>query len=53
MDECVKEMTFEEEYEILKRETNELFENEIDGCEAPKANCIVRRALRCINKLTK
>lgn len=53
MDKCVREMTFEEEYEILKREANKLFESEIDGCEAPKANCIVRRALRCIDKLTK
>lgn len=53
MDECVREMTFEEEYEILKREANKLFESEIDGCEEPKANCIVRRALRCIDKLTK
>lgn len=53
MDECVREMTFEEEYEILKREANKLFDSEIDGCETPKANCIVRRALRCIDKLTK
>ena len=53
MDECVREMTFEEEYEILKREANKLFESEIDGCEEPKANCIVRRALRCIDKITK
>ena len=53
MDECVKEMTFEEEYEIFKREANKLFDSEIDGCETPKANCIVRRALRCIDKLTK
>lgn len=53
MDECVREMTFEEEYEILKREANKLFESEIDGCETPKANCIVRRALRCIGKLEK
>ena len=53
MDECVREMTFKEEYEILKREANKLFENEIDGCEAPKVNSIVRRALRCIDKLTK
>lgn len=53
MDECVREMTFKEEYEILKREANKLFESEIDGCEAPKVNSIVRRALRCINKLTK
>ena len=53
MDECVREMTFKEEYEILKREANKLFESEIDGCEAPEVNSIVRRALRCINKLTK
>ena len=53
MGECVKEMTFEEEYEILKHEANKLFESEISGCETPKANCIVRRALRCIDKLTK
>lgn len=53
MGECVREMTFEEEYEILKREANKLFESEIDGCEPPKENCIVRRALRCIGKLEK
>lgn len=53
MGECVREITFEEEYEILKREANKLFESEIDGCEPPKENCIVRRALRCIGKLEK
>lgn len=53
MSENVREMKFEEEYEILKREANELFEREEDGCEPPKANCIVRRALRCIGKLEK
>lgn len=53
MDECGREMTFKEEYEILKLEANKLFESEIDGCEAPKVNSIVRRALRCINKLAK
>lgn len=51
MNETVREMTFEEEYAILQKETDRLFEKEIEGCEPPFANCVVRRALRCIRKL--
>lgn len=49
--EAVREMTFEEEYEILKKETNKLFGSEIERHEPHFANCVVRRALRCIRKL--
>lgn len=51
MSEITREMTHEEEYEILRKECDELFEREADGCEPPFANCVVRRALRCIRKL--
>lgn len=51
MNEAVREMTFEEEYKILNEEKKELFDREIEGCEPPFANCVVRRALRCIRKL--
>lgn len=44
-------MTFEEEYEILLKEKDELFAREIKGDETPFPNCVVRRALRCIRKL--
>lgn len=53
MSEAVREMTFEEEYEILREEAKELFDRESPGFEPPKANCIIRRALRCIHKLKK
>lgn len=53
MTEAVREMTFEEEYEILQKEGDRLFASEPNGVEIPLANCIVRRALRCINKLKK
>ena len=49
--EAVREMTFEEEYEILKKESKQLFDNEHGGYEPPFANCVVRRSLRCIQKL--
>lgn len=52
-DEVTREMTFEEEYEILQAETTELFVNENTDSEPPFANCVVRRALRCIRKLLK
>ena len=51
MAENVREMTFEEEYEILIKEEHELFATEKVDCEPPFANCVVRRALRCISKL--
>lgn len=47
----VREMTFDEEYEILQKEKEELFAMEKEDCEPPFANCVVRRALRCIRKL--
>jgi hypothetical protein len=49
--EAKREMTFDEEYEILQAEKNELFSKENDNEEPPFANCVVRRALRCIRKL--
>ena len=49
--EATREMTFDEEYEILHREKEQLFFNEEIDCEPPFANCVVRRALRCIRKL--
>lgn len=51
MTENVREMTFDEEYEILQKEKEELFAMEKEDCEPPFANCVVRRALRCIRKL--
>lgn len=51
MTENVREMTFDEEYEILEKEKEELFAMEKEDCEPPFANCVVRRALRCIRKL--
>jgi hypothetical protein len=49
--EAVREMTFEEEYEILKRESEKVFATEDPRSEPPLANCVLRRALRCIRKL--
>ena len=49
--EAKREMTFDEEYEILQREKEQLFSNEEIDCEPPFANCVVRRALRCIRKV--
>ena len=51
MDKLTKEMTFEEEYVILKKEAKELFDKEDKESEPPESNCVVRRALRCIKKL--
>lgn len=51
LDEAKREMTFEEEYEILLKEKDQLFATEIEGDETPFPNCVVRRALRCIRKL--
>jgi len=53
MSEATREMTFMEEYEILKSEKDELFATESNDSEPPFANCVVRRALRCIRKLMK
>ena len=49
--EATREMTFEEEFEILQSEKDELFAMERTGSETLFANCVVRRALRCIRKL--
>ena len=51
MNEAVREMTFEEEFEILQREKERVFASEKEGYEPPLANCVLRRALRCIRKL--
>lgn len=54
MSEAVRELTFEEECEILKDEAKKVFDAEEDGTsEPPFANCVLRRALRCIRKLQK
>lgn len=53
MSEVVREMTFDEEYAVLLKEKEELFLSEKEDCETPFANCVVRRALRCIRKLQK
>lgn len=45
--------TFESEYATLKQEAFKLFSSEDGESEPPFANCIVRRALRCIDMLTK
>ena len=49
--ELKREATFEEEYEILQKEKEELFAMENCDSEPPFANCVVRRASRCIRKL--
>lgn len=51
MEQGKREMTFDEEYEILQTEKEMIFAKEIDGCEPPFVNCVLRRALRCIRKL--
>ena len=51
MERLTREMTFEEEYIILQKEVEELFDKEDKESEPPKSNCVVRRALRCIKKL--
>lgn len=51
MADSVREMTFDEEYEILQKEKEELFATEKEDCEPPFANRVFRRALRCIRKL--
>lgn len=48
-----REMTFAEDLEILEEESERLFAQETEGSEPPFANCVVRRALRCIKKLHK
>lgn len=53
MGEALREMTFEEEYEILQREKAEVFANEDSRSEPPLTKCVLRRALRCIDKLLK
>ena len=53
MERFLREMTFEEEYSFLQKEAKELFDKEDGKSDPPIANCIVRRALRCINKLLK
>lgn len=45
-------MSFEEEIAVLQDEKERLFSQEPEGCEPPIANCVVRRALRCIKKLS-
>ena len=49
--EATREMTFEEEYQILQKEKEELFAMENCDSEPPFANSVVRRASRCIRKL--
>ena len=49
--EAKREATFEEEYEILQKEKEELFAMENCDSEPSFANCVVRRASRCIRKL--
>ena len=51
MERLTREMTFEEEYIILKKEVKELFDKEDRESEPPESHCVVRRALRCIKKL--
>ena len=51
MDRLTREMTFEEEYFILKKEAKELFDKEDKESEPPESHRILRRALRCIKKL--
>lgn len=51
MERLTREMTFEEEYIILKKEAKELFDKEDRESEPPESHCVVRRALRCIKKL--
>lgn len=51
MSETMREMSFDEEFAILQEEKERLFSQELAGCEPPFANCVVRRALRCIWKL--
>ena len=45
-----REMTFDEEYKILKQEFNEIIEGEVKQSEPPFKNCVLRRAMRCIRK---
>ena len=45
-----REMTFDEEYKILKQEFNEIIEGEDKQSEPPFKNCVLRRAMRCIRK---
>lgn len=49
--EATREMTFEEEYQILQKEKEELFAMENCDSEPPFANSVVRRASRCVRKL--
>lgn len=51
MERVSREMTHEEEYDVLLKEAKELFDGEKEGYDPPFANCIVRRALRCIEKM--
>ena len=52
MERFTREMTFEEEYTFLKKEAKELFDKEDKESEPPESHNVVRRALRCIKKLS-
>ena len=51
MHEAVREMTFEEEYEILKQESEKVFATEDPRSEPIIESALLRQALRCIRKL--
>ena len=51
MERLTREMTFEEEYIFLQKESKELFDKEDRESEPPESHSVVRRALRCIKKL--
>lgn len=51
MREAVREMTFEEEYEDLKKRAMEVFATEDLSSEPITESCLLRQALRCIDKL--
>lgn len=53
MNEAVREMTFEEEYEILQRESEKVFAMEDPRSEPIIESALLRQALRCIDKLMK
>jgi len=46
-----REMTFEEEYKILKEDMHKLLKTEVEDCEPPFANWVAFRAYRFIQKL--
>lgn len=46
-----EDLNLEEELLELLKDSKALFSQELEDCETPLANCLLRKALKCISKL--